>query len=257
MNPSQGLQFRKLAKRSIARTVRQPALVIPNLVFPMFMLAVVSKGGSDVTEIEGFPTDSYITFVIGASLVQAASGAATMAGTALGNDIGTGFLSRIALTPISAPVVILANLAGVALIGIVQTGLYIGVGLAAGVSIEAGAAGAAALMGVCLLTILAFGAIGSLAAVAAGSGEQLQGLVAVVLALLFMSSMLMPRDLIEEKWFETIATYNPLSYLVEANRSLLIDGWDAEALALGCGIAGVLAIVCLALTVTRLKRSMI
>jgi ABC-2 type transport system permease protein len=217
----------------------------------------VSKGGSDVTEIEGFPTDSYITFVIGASLVQAASGAATMAGTALGNDIGTGFLSRIALTPISAPVVIVANMAGVALIGVVQAGLYLGVGLAAGVSIEAGAAGAAALMGVCFLMILAFGAIGSLAAVVAGSGEQLQGLVAVVLALLFMSSMLMPRDLIEENWFETIATYNPLSYLVEANRSLLIDGWDAEALALGCGIAAALGIVCLLITVARLRRSMV
>jgi ABC-2 type transport system permease protein len=257
VNPSPGLQFRRLAKRSIARTIRQPALVVPNFVFPLFMLAVVSKGGSDVTDIEGFPTDSYITFVIGASLVQAASGAATMAGTALGNDIGTGFLSRIALTPISAPIVIVANLAGVALIGLVQAGLYLGVGLAAGVSIEAGAAGAAALMGVCFLMILAFGAIGSLAAVVAGSGEQLQGLVAVVLALLFMSSMLMPRDLIEENWFETIATYNPLSYLVEANRSLLIDGWDAEALALGCGIAGALGIVCLLLTVARLKRSMV
>jgi ABC-2 type transport system permease protein len=125
------------------------------------------------------------------------------------------------------------------------------------VSIEAGAAGAAALMGVCFLMILAFGAIGSLAAVVAGSGEQLQGLVAVVLALLFMSSMLMPRDLIEEQWFETIATYNPLSYLVEANRSLLIDGWDAEALALGCGIAGALGVVCLLFTVRRLKRSMV
>ena len=221
------------------------------------MLAVVSKGGSDVTEIEGFPTDSYVTFVIGASLVQAASGAATMAGTALGSDIGTGFLSRIALTPIRAPVVIVANLSGVAVIGLVQAGLYLLVGLAAGVSIEAGVAGAAALMGVCLLMIFAFGAIGSLAAVLAGSAAQLQGLVAVVLALLFMSSMLMPRDLIEENWFETVATYNPLSYLVEANRSLLIDGWDAEALGLGCGIAGVLGVVCLALTVARLKRSMV
>ena len=73
-----------------------------------------------------------------------------------------------------------------------------------------------------------------------GSAEQVQGLFALALALLFMSSMVMPRNLIEEDWFKTIATYNPMSYLVEAPRSLLIDGWDAEALALGCGIAAVL-----------------
>ena len=120
---------------------------------------------------------------------------------------------------------------------------------------KTGVGGALALIGVVLLMVLAFGAIGSLAAVVSGSAEQIQGLVAVVLALLFMSSMLMPRNLIDADWFKTIATYNPLSYLVEANRSLLITGWDAEALALGCGIAAIGLIAALAFAVARLKRS--
>ena len=257
MNTDEGGQFGRLARRSITRTLRQPALVVPSFVFPLFMLAVVSAGGSDVTSIKGFPTDSYITFMLGAMMVQGASGAATMAGTTLGTDIGTGFLSRLALTPITAPKLVFANLSGIAVISLVQSAIYLLVGLAAGASVEAGFAGALALLGVCLMMILAFGAIGCLAAVLAGSGEQIQGLVAVVLALLFMSSMLMPRNLIEEDWFKAIATYNPLSYLVEANRSLLIEGWDAEALALGCGLAGLLAVVALTLTVLRLKRSMI
>ena len=257
MNPSTGGQFGHLARRSITRTLRQPALVAPSFIFPLFMLAVVSAGGSDVTSIEGFPTDSYLTFMLGAMMVQGASGAATMAGTTLGNDIGTGFLSRLALTPMRASTLVVANLTGIALISVVQIAIYLLVGLAAGASVEAGLAGALALMVVALLMILAFGAIGSLAAVMAGSGEQIQGLVAVVLALLFMSSMLMPRNLIEEDWFKAIATYNPLSYLVEANRSLLIEGWDGEALALGCGMAAVLAIAALAATVSRLKRSMV
>jgi ABC-2 type transport system permease protein len=257
MSSSTGGQFRRLMRRAITRTLRQPALIVPSFVFPLFMLAVVSAGGSDVTSIEGFPTDSYITFMLGAMMVQGASGAATMAGTTLGNDIGTGFLSRLALTPMTATKLIAANLSGVAVIGVVQAAIYLGVGLAAGAYVEAGVGGAVALIGVCLLMILAFGAIGSLAAVMAGSGEQIQGLVAVVLALLFMSSMLMPRNLIEESWFETIATYNPLSYLVEANRSLLITGWDAEGLALGCGLAGVLAILAVGATVLRLKRTMV
>jgi ABC-2 type transport system permease protein len=78
-----------------------------------------------------------------------------------------------------------------------------------------------------------------------GSAERVQGLVAVALALLFMSSMVMPRDLISVDWFKTIATYNPMSYLVEAPRSLMISGWDAEVLALGCGIAAVVAVLSL------------
>ena len=34
-----------------------------------------------------------------------------------------------------------------------------------------------------------------------------------------------------------MATYNPVSYLVEGLRSLVITGWDPEALVLGFGFA--------------------
>jgi ABC-2 type transport system permease protein len=71
--------------------------------------------------------------------------------------------------------------------------------------------------------------------------------------MLFLSSMAMPRNLMEIDWFRTIATYNPLSYLIEAVRSLLIEGWDAEALALGAGIALVITVVAMAASVSALK----
>jgi ABC-2 type transport system permease protein len=55
--------------------------------------------------------------------------------------------------------------------------------------------------------------------------------------------MSLPRNLIETDWFRTIATYNPVSYLLEAIRSLLIKGWDGQALALGFGCAAAIAAV--------------
>jgi ABC-2 type transport system permease protein len=55
--------------------------------------------------------------------------------------------------------------------------------------------------------------------------------------LLFLSSMSLPRDLIQTDWFREIATWNPISYLIEAVRSLLITGWDGQALALGFAVA--------------------
>ena len=73
--------------------------------------------------------------------------------------------------------------------------------------------------------------------------DQVQALFPVALGLLFMSSMFMPRNLISADWFRTIATYNPMSYLVEATRSLLITGWNGEALALGFGCAAAIAVV--------------
>jgi ABC-2 type transport system permease protein len=61
--------------------------------------------------------------------------------------------------------------------------------------------------------------------------------------LVFLSSNALPRELIEQDWFRTIATVNPVSYLFEGLRSLVIFGWDGEALALGFAIAAVISLV--------------
>jgi ABC-2 type transport system permease protein len=256
VTPSLREQIGPLVRRSIARTFRQPVLIVPSFVFPLFMLAVLSSGASQATEIKGFPTQSYVTFILGATMVQGAATAMTVAGNGLGNDIETGFLSRLALTPVQGAALVVAQLAGAAVLGIAQATIYLLVGLAAGVSVEAGFAGALVLLAVVLVISLAFGSIGLFAAVRTGSAE-LQSLFVVVLGLLFMSSMVMPRNLIEHDWFKTIATYNPMSYLVEAPRSLLISGWDPEALALGCGIAAAAMIAALAVATATLRRRIV
>ena len=253
MNPSLASQVGTLAKRSIARTLRQPILFLPNLIFPLFMLAVVSGTAERATKIPGFPTDSFVTFLIGAMMVQAGAGATTIAGNALGSDIESGFFSRLVLTPMRGSALIAAQLAGVAVLGVIQAALILATGLAAGVSLEAGLPGALVLLAFILLVILAFGSIGLLVAVKTGSGEQVQALFSLILALMFLSSMAMPRNLMKEEWFQKIATYNPMSYLIEAARSLFLNGWDGEALAMGGGIAAVALIVGLALSVAGLR----
>jgi len=230
-------QVRTIARRSIARTLRQPAVIIPNMLFPLFMLAVLSKAGNQATKIPGFPTKSYITFVLGATLVQGATSAATLAGGLLAEDIEGGFMNRMLLTPASKSVLIIAQLAGVLIVGFLQSIIFLLVGLAFGVTVKAGVGGALVLLAIALLLVLLFGSIGLFTAAAAGSLAQVQALTGLFIALMFLSSMLMPRNLIKHEWFKTIATYNPFSYLVEATRSLLVTGWDGQALALGIGIA--------------------
>ena len=70
-----------------------------------------------------------------------------------------------------------------------------------------------------------------------GSGEAVQGFFPLFFVLLFLSSCAFRATLIEQDWFRTIATYNPVSYLIEGMRSLIIFGWDGQALALGFGFA--------------------
>ena len=65
-----------------------------------------------------------------------------------------------------------------------------------------------------------------------------------------------PRDLIGVDWFRTAATLNPVSYMIECVRSLIVEGWDAQALALGFVFVVVLGIVSLALASRALRTRM-
>ena len=62
-----------------------------------------------------------------------------------------------------------------------------------------------------------------------------------------------PRNLIDVRWFQIAATVNPVSYLIEGVRSLIITGWDTEALALAFGVSTVLAVISVGLSAWALQ----
>jgi ABC-2 type transport system permease protein len=207
----------------------------------MLLLAVNAGGLDAATQIPGFPTDSYLSFALAVPFVQGALFAANSAGTNIAEDIESGFLSRLSLTPLTRGALLTGQLAGVVALGLAQACVFLAVGEAAGAGFEAGPAGVLVLLALSVLITLGFGTLGALAALRTGSGEAVQGLFPLFFVLLFLSSNALPRDLIETDWFRTIATYNPVSYLLEAIRSLLITGWDGKALALGFGCAVAIA----------------
>ena len=104
-----------------------------------------------------------------------------------------------------------------------------------------------------VLISLGFGGLGAFAALRSGSGEAVQGLFPLMFAALFLSSMALPRDLIETDWFRTVATWNPVSYMLEGIRSLIIGGWNLQALALAAAFAVAIMIVGLIASAAALR----
>ena len=92
-----------IARRSVRRTLRQPALIVPSIVFPLLLLAVNASRPRRHEEHPGFPADSYLDFALVVTFMQGGLFAATTAGTELATDIETGFLNRLQLTPLRAP----------------------------------------------------------------------------------------------------------------------------------------------------------
>ena len=256
MSQATRIQVAELARRSVVRTLRQPAQVVPTIIFPLFLVAVNVGGLNAATKLPGFPTNSYLSFAIAVPFVQAAIFAVNNGGADLARDIETGFFDRLSLTPMSGASLIIGQLAGVVALGVLQALIYLAVGLAFGASFAAGVGGAAVLVALALLIMFAFGCIGLFFAFRVGNSEAVQGLFPVLFVFLFLSSGSLPRNLIEQDWFRTVATYNPVSYLIEGIRSLFITGWDGQALGLAFGCAAGIGAIFMALAITSLRSRM-
>ena len=248
-----------VARRSAVRTLRQRGLLIFPLIFPLLLFAINGSSLSAATKIPGFPTQHYRDFLIAMPFIQGAMFVSITAGVDLARDIENGFLNRLALTPLRTEAMLVGQLGGAFVLGVVQAIVYLLVGFATGVTLVSGVGGALVLLSLSILIAFAFASLGGLLALRLGSGEAIQGIFPLLFVTLFLSSSSLPRNLIQTTWFRDIATYNPVSYLLEGIRSLVITGWDGQALALGFGFATLLLVITVGLSQpamrSRLARS--
>ena len=129
---------------------------------PARLLAVNAGGLQPATMIPGFPTDRFVAFALAVPFMQGALFATMNAGTDLARDIQTGFLNRLSLTPVRGVALITGQLAGVAVVALVQAVIYIVVGYIVGVHLASGAAGIVMLLLLAVAIAIAFGGGGPL-----------------------------------------------------------------------------------------------
>ena len=242
-----------VGRRSVVRTSRQRALLIFPMVFPLILFAINGSALSAATKIPSFPTHNYRDFLIAMPFIQGAMFVSITAGVDLARDIESGFLNRLAMTPLRGDALLVGQLGGGLVIGVIQAIVYLLFGLATGVTLVSGVGGALVLLALSILISFAFASLGEFLALRFGTGEAVQGIFPLLFVTLFLSSSSLPRNLIKASWFREVATYNPISYLLEGIRSLVIVGWDARALALGFGFAIALLVVSLALSRSAMK----
>jgi ABC-2 type transport system permease protein len=237
------VQVEVLARRAVIRTARQPANVVFPLIFPMLLFAVNSGGLKAETRLPGFPGNSFVAFALAVPFVQGALLATVNANVEFARDIQTGFLNRLALTPVRGITLLVGQLGGLLTIALVQAVFYLVVGIAFGVRLHSGVGGALVLLVLEAVIALAFASFGTWAALRTGSTEAVQGLFPVFFVFLFLSSANIPRNLISTTWFRWVATANPVSYLIEAVRGLVIYHWRWETIGLGFAVAAGMCLI--------------
>ncbi len=231
---------RSLGMRSIRQTFRRPQLIAPIIVFPTLLLAIQTGGAGAAVNLPGFPqVQSFLQFMLAGAMMQSLMLAGNSGGIALAVDIEMGFTDRLFAAPISRFTIVLGRLAGVAALGLFAAAWFLAIGLVFGVTIEGGFLGVLVVLALVTAAAMAIGGLGSAVALRTGSASVVQGFFPLVFVVLFVSTAFFPRDLMIEP-AKTIATYNPLSFVVNGIRDPIVYGLSgSDVLYAVLAIAGI------------------
>jgi ABC-2 type transport system permease protein len=255
--PMPTAQLRDLTLRALQSTAHGGDAIALPIVFPLIIFAINLKSLESILLVSGFPTGHVADFAAALTFLQGALFSGIACASRMASDIESGFIKRIALAPVSMPVVVGARLGSVALVGVLQALCYLGASFAGGATVAAGLSGVLGIVALSVLFNVTFASVGIVLAVRSRSGEAVQSLFPVFFVFVMLSSALMPRNLIEVTWFRDVAKSNPVTYMLEAIRSLFIRGWNGQALELGGGMA--VGILCLTafLSLKSMRRLMV
>ena len=245
--------YQALSRRAIVNTIRQPASIAPAIIFPLFFMALSSAAFQRSIDLPGFPeVDSFLQFLVSTTIIQGSLFGAVAAGSDMATDIEGGFFDRLIASPVTRRSILVGRVAGSALLGFTQAWIFFGVASIFGMRSEGGITSFVMISIVAALLAAAIGSFSVAFALKTGSAEAVQGSFPLMFAAMFLSSAFFPRDLMSG-WFQTAATVNPLSHLIEGLRTQVIEGLDATAYLTSVGIAGVLFVTAITVATLALR----
>lgn len=243
-----------LGARSVRQTFRRPQLMAPIIVFPSLLLAIQVGGAGRAVDLPEFPpVHGFLDFMLAGAMIQATLLAGNSGGIALAVDIEMRFTDRLFVAPISRFAMVLSRLAGTFVLGAATAVWFLAIGLIFGARIEGGLVGALLIIVLVALSAVAFGGIAAAIALRTGKASIVQGLFPLLFVILFLSSAFFPANLMLEP-AATAAEYNPLSFIVEGVREIVIASVSAEAIGEALAAIALIGALSIGLAALALRR---
>jgi ABC-2 type transport system permease protein len=235
----------QVALRYLRVLLRQPAFVVITLVQPVIWLLLFGALFESVTEIPGFSSGSYIDYLTPGIVVMLAVSSAGWTGMGFIEDMHSGVMDRMLVTPAWRGALNLGSVAQAVLSVVIQTLIIVVLALLLGAD-YAHAGGVVVLVLVAALLAAAFASLSNGVGLLARQRESLIGAVTLVLLpLTFLSSALMQLSL-APGWIRTVATVNPVNWAADAARSATTGGVDWGLVAGRVALLTALVVVCAA-----------
>lgn len=241
-----------IAGRALRAVPRDLEAVIPPVFIAIFFFVVNVATLSRLTEgtIVGF---DYTAFQMPTAILLGVTGVSRAPALVL--DVQDGYLDRLLMTPMKRIAILLGHLVADVTIAACLTVPILALGLAMGAGFETGPLGIVVFIAMAALWSLAFAGFGYAVALKTGNPAAVQSIFMLFFPFLFLTTSYVPRDQLSG-WLDTVATFNPVTYLLEGLRSLAIDGWSIDvvwALAATALVGALSMSMCLAALRGRVK----
>ncbi|MFB6071501.1 MAG: ABC transporter permease [Halobacterium sp.] len=225
-------------KRWNLKAVRNPFVLVGSLVQPIIFLVLFTQVFGNVAGRALPPGLNYETYLVPAIAIQVSLAAAATSGIGLVNDIENGMFEKVLATPLRRSAVFTGKVSAELVRVLVQVAIILGLGVVLGASVETGVVGALGILAVAVLFSLWFLSLSNaLALVTRDQESTIIGANLLQFPLLFVSTAFLPLESLPG-WIQTIATYNPITYGVDAARSIML-GRDVMTVVDVTGFGGV------------------
>jgi ABC-2 type transport system permease protein len=243
-----------LTQRSIREALRTPEALLPTLFIPLFFLVVNVGQAARIFPSTSTPFlagQNYAAFQLPSSLLLAASfGTAALY---LVEDIEGGYFDKLRATPVPRTAIVFGRLFAEALKSAAIASVMVLIALPFGISIASGVLGFVLLVVLTALWTIVFAGFMQLIALKTRSAAATNSAGLIFFPLLFLTPNFVPRDLLTRP-MEIAATCNPVTYVMEAMRSLILVDLEWDTILLGFGVVAVAGAVMLALNVRVIQR---
>lgn len=227
-------------RRAVREALRVPlATFLVPIVVGVFMQTIFARVFSGLVRLEEFGGMAYNDYLLPGTLIMAVMLGSSTAGVSSAVELQTGFFDRMRISPLrELPSLRARRLADATRIGLYCTVLLV-VGWIDGARIDDWGLAVLFAFFVPAAWCFAYGGLALAACLRTGSAETAQGMAPLFFPILFMSTAVMPGELLPD-WLDAIATWNPVSYMTDAMRSAFAGSVDGDAL--GKAAVGVAAV---------------
>lgn len=247
------LQISMMTWRNLVVMFRTPEAVIPAIIISVFFLFVYEASlGNAANSIPGLTGTGYLAFILPVSVISASLSGSGIAGQSLVRDIENGYFDKLLLTPVSRGALLLGPILAGAIILALQSIIVMGVGLLMGLNPVTGVGGLLAVLVYSLLIGTGFAGLTVGIALRTGNAAATQSSGFLFFPLTFLTATFVPIELLGG-WLKVAATINPITYVLDAMRSVLLTGWDADVLLTGLQACAVMGIIPFIFALTSLQ----